>query len=191
MIKNAKTIDPKDDASTKVIQLETAMGAAIECFKNSGAVCVDRDRFAPVKKCGDLLTLRSDVYSVTPDSRLVLSEGVVAAPEMDIDGKKYKLVDALERALALGTPSLKKCTNLKVDGYVYFSKHNEIIGKVKIVNKSNEPKLLPPGRYENCTVDLTSNPPALDEPQAAAGGGGGNALSACIPFFPCFNISLS
>jgi phosphoglucomutase len=158
MIKNAKTIDPKDDASTKVIQLETAMGAAIECFKNSGAVCVDRDRFAPVKKCGDLLTLRSDVYSVTPDSRLVLSEGVVAAPEMDIDGKKYKLVDALERALALGTPSLKKCTNLKVDGYVYFSRRNILVGTVKIVNSSKEPKVLPPGKYQNCTVDLSAAP---------------------------------
>merc|ERR1740138_658438 len=32
MIKNAKTVDPKDGDSTKVLQLETAMGAAIECF---------------------------------------------------------------------------------------------------------------------------------------------------------------
>ena len=30
MIKNKKTVDPKDDASTPVFQLETAMGAAIE-----------------------------------------------------------------------------------------------------------------------------------------------------------------
>ena len=37
MIKNKKTVDPKDDASTPVFQLETAMGAAIECFKGATA----------------------------------------------------------------------------------------------------------------------------------------------------------
>ena len=47
MIKNAKTVDPKDGASPKVFQLETAMGAAIECFEGASAVVVGRDRFAP------------------------------------------------------------------------------------------------------------------------------------------------
>lgn len=42
----------------QVWQLETAMGAAIECFSGAAAVCVSRDRFAPVKKCSDLLLLR-------------------------------------------------------------------------------------------------------------------------------------
>ena len=37
MIKHKKTVDPKDDASTPVSQLETAMGAAIECFKGATA----------------------------------------------------------------------------------------------------------------------------------------------------------
>jgi len=37
MIKNAKTIDPKDASSTPVVQLETAMGAAIECFPGASA----------------------------------------------------------------------------------------------------------------------------------------------------------
>ena len=46
-------------------QLETAMGAAIECFAGAGAVSVPRSRFAPVKKCSDLLLLRSDAYLVS------------------------------------------------------------------------------------------------------------------------------
>eukprot|EP00613_Pedinella_sp_CCMP2098_P014814 CAMPEP_0171761938 /NCGR_PEP_ID=MMETSP0991-20121206/48366_1 /TAXON_ID=483369 /ORGANISM="non described non described, Strain CCMP2098" /LENGTH=1066 /DNA_ID=CAMNT_0012365321 /DNA_START=37 /DNA_END=3233 /DNA_ORIENTATION=+ len=158
MIRNAKTIDPKDDTSTKVIQLETAMGAAIECFAGAGAVCVPKERFAPVKKCSDLLMLRSDCYTVTPDSRLVLSPGIEVAPELAIDAKKYKLVQALEAALTLGTPSLKACTKLKVDGYVYFSRRNVLQGTVTIVNSSKEPKVLPPGTYSNCTVDLSAAP---------------------------------
>ena len=32
-MKNDKTVDPRDKKSTKVIQLETAMGAAISCFE--------------------------------------------------------------------------------------------------------------------------------------------------------------
>ena len=33
MIKNTKTVDPADPASPEVIQIETAMGAAIEVFE--------------------------------------------------------------------------------------------------------------------------------------------------------------
>ncbi len=66
MIKNDKTVDPKDSSSQKVVQLETAMGAAIECFDGASAVIVPRTRFAPVKKCNDLLLLRSEMRTSLP-----------------------------------------------------------------------------------------------------------------------------
>merc|ERR1719362_2111675 len=74
VIKNSKTVDPRDKASTKVVQLETAMGAAIGCFPGSSALVVDRSRFAPVKTTNDLLALRSDAYVITVDSRVMLHE---------------------------------------------------------------------------------------------------------------------
>lgn len=49
------------------------MGAAIECFKGAGAVAVPRTRFAPVKKCNDLLLLRSDAYVVNEHYNIVLA----------------------------------------------------------------------------------------------------------------------
>merc|ERR1712216_646902 len=58
LIKNKKTVDPRDPDSAKVFQLETVMGAAIESFEGSLAVMVPRTRFAPVKTCNDLLALR-------------------------------------------------------------------------------------------------------------------------------------
>ena len=64
LIKNKKTVNPRDSDTPAVFQLETAMGSAIECFKDAGAVVVPRDRFAPVKTCNDLFALRSDVYEV-------------------------------------------------------------------------------------------------------------------------------
>merc|ERR1719503_15158 len=48
VMKNGKTVDPRDKASTKVIQLETAMGAAISCFEGAQAIVIPRSRFAPV-----------------------------------------------------------------------------------------------------------------------------------------------
>ena len=58
---------------SQVFQLETAMGAAIECFPGAGAVAVPRTRFAPVKKCNDLLLLRSDAYVVNEHFNIVLA----------------------------------------------------------------------------------------------------------------------
>ena len=71
VIKNGKTVDPRDKKSTKVLQLETAMGAAIASFEGAGAILIPRSRFAPVKTTNDMLALMSDAYEVTDDYRMV------------------------------------------------------------------------------------------------------------------------
>merc|ERR1712151_1240315 len=73
VMKNSKTVDPRDKKSTAVLQLETAMGAAIGCFDGAIAVVIPRSRFAPVKTTNDLLALRSDAYQLTPDFRVMLA----------------------------------------------------------------------------------------------------------------------
>ena len=92
------------------------MGAAIESFKGAGAVCIPRSRFAPVKKCSDLMLLRSDAYVVAPDSTLKLNEACVGgkAPVVDLDSKAYKMVSQYEALCPRGAPSLVKCAKLKV-----------------------------------------------------------------------------
>jgi len=158
-ILNSKTVDPQQDTSTPVFQLETAMGAAIECFPGAGAVLVGKERFAPVKKCSDLLLLRSDAYVVDSNSVLVLHpsrNGV--APIVNLDDKKYKLVQHLEAATTGGYPSLVQANKFTVKGEVWLSSGVVIIGDVEVVNSSSEPKVLPAGEYKNITVDLTSAP---------------------------------
>lgn len=138
---------------------QTAMGAAIECFSGAGAVCVPRSRFAPVKKCSDLMLLRSDAYIVNEANVLVLNpkcNGV--APIIDLDSKKYKLVQHLEDATRGGYPSLSGCKKLSVKGEVWFSSRITFKGTVAVINNSNEPKVLSPGLYFNQTVDLTDAP---------------------------------
>ena len=68
LIKNKKTVNPRDADSAPVFQLETAMGSAIGCFDDASAIVVPRTRFAPVKTTSDLFVLRSDAYEARPDS---------------------------------------------------------------------------------------------------------------------------
>lgn len=139
MIMNNKTVDPKDDSSQKVVQLETAMGAAIECFDGASAVIVPRTRFAPVKKCNDLLLLRSDAYIITDDFRPVLNPACGGvAPVISLDSKKYKMVGALEEATPEGVPSLVACKRLTVKGKIRMGKSTSFVGTVSITNKSDE-----------------------------------------------------
>src|SRR3954453_12465865 len=49
MIVNHKTVDPADKSTPEVLQLETAMGAAVGVFDGAQALEVSRHRFAPVK----------------------------------------------------------------------------------------------------------------------------------------------
>jgi len=154
LIKNAKTVDPRDSKSPAVFQLETAMGAAIESFADSGAVNVPRIRFAPVKTTADLLTLRSDACVVTDDWRLALTPELDGhPPSIDLDGDHYKRVDQLD-ALVRAAPSLKQCRKLKVRGPVDFEAGIVLRGSVEIVNGASQPKGLPAGVYEDQTVTL-------------------------------------
>lgn len=159
MIKNSKTVDPKDDSSQKVVQLETAMGAAIECFSGASAIVVPRTRFAPVKKCDDLLLLRSDAYMINSDYIPMLNPLCGGkAPVISLDSKKYKLVGKLEEATIGGIPSLVHCQRLKIKGVVRMSKKTSFVGDVSIVNNSVESKFVPVGKVKDATLDLTDAP---------------------------------
>ncbi len=152
IIQNQKTVDPRDKKSTPVVQLETAMGAAIECFPDAGAISVPRSRFAPVKTTSDLLALRSDAYEILPDGRAQLAaarEGV--PPRIKLDGN-YKLVDQLDAAIPDGPPSLVECQRLTVSGPVRFAPGVTIAGEVTIANSSPERITIAPGRYQDTTV---------------------------------------
>lgn len=155
MIKNKKTVDPKDDSSQKVIQLETAMGAAIEMFEGATAIVVPRTRFAPVKKCNDLLLLRSDAYQLFDHKPVLNPECNGKAPVMELDSKLYKLVGALEEAMEGGVPSLVKCERLKIKGKVRMSSQTKFVGSVNITNSSSDSKFVPKGEVTG-DLDLSN-----------------------------------
>lgn len=151
VIINKKTVDPRNKKSKAVYQLETAMGAAIECFKGAAAICVPRSRFAPVKTTADLFTLRSDAYETTKDGRIALVQERDGKPPVVSLSDEYKLVDSLE---GLGIPSLKLATKLTLSGPVRFADRVEIRGTVSISNKKSETSWIANGLYRDEDVVL-------------------------------------
>jgi UTP--glucose-1-phosphate uridylyltransferase len=123
LIRNAKTLDPRDGDSPPVYQLETAMGAAIGVFDGARVLRVGRDRFLPVKTCADLLGLRSDSYILDDQYRLRADPARNGAPlVVDLDTRFYKLIDDFERRFPDGPPSLRRCATLTVKGDVLFER---------------------------------------------------------------------
>ena len=130
VIRNVKTVDPRDASTPEVYQLETAMGAAIQCFPGARAVCVPRSRFFPVKTCSDLLLLRSDAVEINEAGLMSLApECKGVAPIVQLNSKLYKLVDSLE---SLGVPSLKHVTKLTVTGSHQFAAGEPLSGEVTV-----------------------------------------------------------
>ena len=130
MIRNEKTADPSDSSTPKVIQVETAMGSAIEVFEGAQLIEVGRDRFIPVKTTNDLLVLRSDVYDVLEG--YTLDQVAEEVPFVDLDGEHYKLVADFEARFPDGVPSLVKATALRVQGDWTFGRDVQVIGDVTL-----------------------------------------------------------
>lgn len=142
LIKNEKTVDPADPSSPAVIQIESAMGAAIEVFPGATAIGVGRERFLPVKTTSDLLVLRSDVYEVGEDGRL--ARVVEEAPLVDLDSRFYKTIGAFDRRFPDGAPSLKEANGLTVTGDWTFPADVRVIGTVTL-DDPGEPRTIAPG----------------------------------------------
>lgn len=141
VIQNQKTVDPRDKTSPLVWQLETAMGAAIECFDGAMAVEVPRSRFAPVKTTGDLFALRSDAYETKADGSVVLMPSRQGKPPTVTLSSDYKLVDSLAK---LGTvPSLLAARTITITGANCFAAGVTITGDATFHDQGS----IPAGHY--------------------------------------------
>lgn len=132
LIRNEKTVDPSDPDSTPVIQLESAMGAAVEVFDGAIALEVPRTRFLPVKTTNDLLLVRSDVYRL--DEQAQLLPQAPAAPLIDLDPRYYKLIGGFDGRFPAGPPSLVGAESLTVRGDWTFGRDIVVTGSVSLAD---------------------------------------------------------
>jgi UTP--glucose-1-phosphate uridylyltransferase len=138
LIRNSKTLDPRDSASPKVYQTETAMGAAIEIFEGAGALRVPRTRFAPVKLTSDLLVLWSDAYLLTTESNIVINpENRYYLPIVQLDSRHYKFIHDLQKRFPQGAPSLTGCEKFQVEGDILFGRNIVVREQVKVSNPTD------------------------------------------------------
>lgn len=130
LIRNIKHVDPGDKTSPEVIQVETAMGAAIEVFEGARTIEVGRERFVPVKTTDDLLVLRSDVYDLGSD--FVLEQAGERIPLITLDPSFYRLVGEFDKRFPQGAPSLRGAGSLKIDGDWTFESNVKVTGEVEL-----------------------------------------------------------
>lgn len=150
MIVNPKTVDPRDEKSPAVYQIETAMGSGISLFEGAAAVNVPRSRFLPVKTCNDLLAVRSDCFIYSEREGLKLNPARSAAGRTDVvriklDSRYYGKFDLLEERFKEGEPSLVECDALSIHGDVRFESGVVIRGTVIIRNPRTAPAVVKAG----------------------------------------------
>ena len=126
LIRNAKTVDPTDPASPAVYQVESAMGAAIECFESATAIAVPRSRFLPVKTTNELTLLRSDVFVLGED---FIPRATVSPLPVVTLSKQYSAIAAYEERIPFPL-SLRDARTLDVAGDWRFGSNVRISGDV-------------------------------------------------------------
>ncbi|KAG6777289.1 hypothetical protein POTOM_017108 [Populus tomentosa] len=136
--------NPKEVDGVKVLQLETAAGAAIRFFDHAIGINVPRSRFLPVKASSDLLLVQSDLYTVV-DGFVIRNPARAnpANPSIELGPEFKKVASFLSRFKSI--PSIIELDSLKVAGDVWFGANVTLKGKVSIVVKSGVKLEIPEG----------------------------------------------
>jgi len=139
-------VNPKQlDGGVNVIQLETAVGAAMKCFENASGINVPRSRFLPVKKTSDLLLVMSNLYSLDHGS-LIMSplRMFPSTPLVKLGDNHFKKVSAYLARFG-SIPDLLELDHLTVSGDVTFGRGVSLRGTVIIIANHGDRIDIPAG----------------------------------------------
>ncbi|XP_076268449.1 UDP-glucose pyrophosphorylase isoform X1 [Rhynchophorus ferrugineus] len=141
IIVNNKTLDN----GINVIQLETAVGAAMKSFKNCIGVNVPRSRFLPVKKTSDLLLVMSNLYNLKNGSLVMSPQRMFPTTPLVKLGDNHfsKVKEFLQRFANI--PDLLELDHLTVSGDVTFGKGVSLKGTVIIIANHGDRIDIPSG----------------------------------------------
>nr|XP_042907332.1 UTP--glucose-1-phosphate uridylyltransferase-like [Parasteatoda tepidariorum] len=136
-----------------IIQLETAMGSAINLFECSIGVVVPRSRFLPVKTTSDFFLIKSNVY-VLKNGTLLLNplRRISYPPLIELVGKHFTSYSQIKERF----PEMPDCLNLlslTVSGDIVFGKNIVLKGNVLIQANPGEKIDVPSNTVlDNCQV---------------------------------------
>lgn len=140
----------KHVAGTDVIQVETAMGAAIGVFGRSRGLKVGRDRFFPTKKVEDLFALQSDACILDPLFRIQKNparpDSLPFRPRVTFSPDFLDSPARLDQAFEDPTSvSLVEAESFEVSGPVYFERDITVRGNVRVKTESDKCLRIPRG----------------------------------------------
>lgn len=129
----------------RVIQLETAVGAAMKCFDGSVGVNVPRSRFLPVKKTSDLLLVMSNLYSLRHGSLVMSPQRMFPTTPLVKLGENHfsKVKEFLNRFANI--PDIIELDHLTVSGDVTFGRGVSLRGTVIIIANHGDRIDIPAG----------------------------------------------
>lgn len=153
IIPNEKSIpaDKKGESDISIIQLETAVGAAIRHFNGAHAVNVPRKRFLPVKTCSDLMLVKSDLYTLKHGQLIIDENRVGPAPLIKLGNDFKKVSSFLSRIPSI--PKIVELDHLTITGAVNLGRGVVLKGTVIIVATEGQTIDIPSGSIlENVVV---------------------------------------
>ncbi len=118
LIRNTKHLDPNDENSPEIYQIESASGAIVEKFTDTQPIVVTRERFLPVKTTNDLFLIRSNLYDFRSDGHLLAKE--VESPHINLDPHYFSRINDFEKRVP-HIPSLLHTNSLTVIGDYTFT----------------------------------------------------------------------
>lgn len=139
VIPNGKMVEGK-----QILQLETAIGAAIQFFNKAHGVNVPRTRFLPVKSTSDLLVVQSDLYQLQKGTlHMNPLRPFPTVPIVKL-GPEFAKVDSYNKRFK-GTPNMLELDQLTVQGDVNFGDQCVLKGTVIIVAQQGSRIDIPAG----------------------------------------------
>ncbi|QPJ65674.1 MAG: UTP--glucose-1-phosphate uridylyltransferase [Candidatus Nitrohelix vancouverensis] len=137
----------KEVGGVAVIQLETALGSALDCFPNARGLVVSRERFLPVKTTSDLLLLHSDLFEFQRGAPRSANQDL---PQIRLSESFTHLEDFHER---FPEPvCMKELVSLEIVGDVRFEGRCTFKGNVRL-ESTNLPLVIQENAIlENCSL---------------------------------------
>ncbi|XP_004525567.1 UTP--glucose-1-phosphate uridylyltransferase isoform X2 [Ceratitis capitata] len=141
IIVNNKTMEN----GVRVVQLETAVGAAMKCFDGAIGINVPRSRFLPVKKTSDLLLVMSNLYHLKNGSLVMSPQRMFPTTPLVKLGENHfsKVKEFLGRFANI--PDIIELDHLTVSGDVTFGRGVSLRGTVIIIANHGDRIDIPAG----------------------------------------------
>ena len=124
-------VNRKNVGEIPAVQLETAIGSALECFEGAVGLTVSRDRFLPVKKTDDLLLVRSNLFTLNKGQLKINPQRKSHhLPKIEL-GEFLQDIENFQNSLPI-IPDLVDLEELKIKGDVRFEGTASLKGKVHL-----------------------------------------------------------